>query len=625
MKKTVLKTLAALLIAASVSAQAPVKPIYYAISFPNAAHHEAEILLTVPKAPNGLLRFRMSRSSAGRYATHEFGKNIYNVKAFNVDGTPLTVTQTEGDVYEVAADHGEAVKLSYTLFANWTDGTYAGIDLSHAHLNMPAAFLYLTGVDVDKRAIKFEFNDLEKYGWKVATQLKHEGANIYSAPDFQYMMDSPTELSTFKQTGWDVVNTDGKKQRINIAMHTDDDQPVVDNFGKMVQKLVLEQKAVFGELPTFDYGEYTFISDIYPTNSGDGMEHRNSTFIVDPIDKLAGNEIDVIGTFSHEFFHSWNVKRIRPKSLEPFNFTHANMSNELWFAEGFTQYYGELMLARTGFHTLDRYQGTIAWLVNNILNSAGAARYSATDASRKAVFVDAGVSIDPVNYANNFLSYYNYGGAIALALDLRLRNEFKLTLDDYMRAVWLANGKVMKPYTIKDLQTVLGKLTNPKFAAEFYDKYVYGIEKNNYAALLEKAGFILRKAAPGKGWSGLSSSPFRGSSGQALTVGNTGVPISTSTIIGTPIYKAGIDAGDFILKADGQEVATAAALNAIIAGKRPGDKVNIDYSNRSGAHSTTLIVEESPAFEVVAAETTGKALTAEQTAFRNNWLSSKVK
>jgi predicted metalloprotease with PDZ domain len=625
MKKTVLNTLAALFIAASVSAQAPLKPIYYAVSFPNAAHHEAEILITVPKAPGGVLSFRMSRSSAGRYATHEFGKNIYNVKAFNVDGTPLTITQTEGDVYEVAPEHGDVVKLSYTLFANWTDGTYASIDPSHAHLNMPATFLYLTGTDVDKRAIKFEFNDLEKYGWKVATQLKHEGANIYSAPNFQYMMDSPTELSAFKQTSWEVVNPDGKKQRLNVTIHSDDDQPVIDNFGKMVQKLVSEEKAVFGELPTFDYGEYTFLDDVYPTNSGDGMEHRNSTVIVDPIEKVASNETDLLSTFAHEFFHSWNVKRIRPKSLEPFNYTHANMSNELWFAEGFTQYYGELLLVRAGFHTPEEYTRTIGGLVNSVLNAAGAARYSATDASRKAVFVDAGVSIDPVNYANNFLSYYYYGGAVALALDLRLRSEFNLTLDDYMRAVWLANGKVMKPYTIKDLQTVLGKLTTPKFATEFYDKYVYGIEKNNYAALLEKAGFILRKAAPGKGWSGLSSTPFRGRAGQASTVGNTGVPVTISTVVSTPIYKAGIDAGDLILKADGIDVATAAAFNAIVAAKKPGDKVTIDYSNRTGAHTTTLTVEESPAFEVVAAEKIGQALTGQQTTFRNNWLSSKVK
>jgi predicted metalloprotease with PDZ domain len=622
MKKLFLSTLIAVVITGVVSAQKAPKAIYYKVSFPNAVHHEAEIELTVPAAPAGTLKFRMSRSSAGRYATHEFGKNVYNVKATDPDGSSLIVKQTEGDVYEVDK-HGDAVKISYTLFANWTDGTYASIDPSHAHLNMPAAFMWLAGID--DRAIRFEFNDLDKYGWKVATQLKHEGSNIYSAPNFQYMMDSPTELSAFKETSWEVVNTDSKKQRINVTIHSVDDQSVVDNFGKMVQKLVLEEKAVFGELPTYDYGEYTFLDDVYPTNSGDGMEHRNSTCIVDPIEKLGGNEIDVLSTFSHEYFHSWNVKRIRPKSLEPFNFEHANMSNELWFAEGFTQYYGELLLVRAGFHTPEEYTRIVSGLVNSVLNSAGAKKYPAVEMSRKAVFTDAGVSIDPSNYTNNFLSYYYYGGAVALALDLRLRTEFNLTLDDYMRAVWLAHGKVMKPYTVSDLQNVLGKLTTPKFAAEFYTKYVYGIDKNNYADLLAKAGFIVRKAALGKVWSGLSTTPIRGRSGQARTVGAAGLPITASTIQGTPLYNAGIDAGDVILKADGKDITDAASFAQILIDKKPGDQISVAYTNRTGAHTTTVTLDENPYFEVVTAEKAGSSLTAEQAAFRKNWLSSKVK
>ncbi len=624
MKKTVLYTLLAVLLAGSALAQAPVKPIYYAVSFPNAAHHEAEILLTVPKAPAGPLRFKMSRSSPGRYATHEFGKNIYNVKAFNVDGSPLAINYIDGDTYEVA-NHGETVKVSYTLFANWTDGTYASVDLSHAHLNMPAAFLWLSGESSENRAIRFEFNDLDKYGWKVITQLKHEGANVYSAPNLQYMMDSPTELSASKTASWEVANADGKKQKINLSIHSDDDQSVVDGFGTMVQKVVKEHQAVFGELPAFDYGQYTFINDIYPTNSGDGMEHRNSTIIVDGTDKLAGKEVDILGTFSHEFFHAWNVERIRPKSLEPFNFAHANMSNELWFAEGFTQYYGDLILKRSDFHTLDRYQGTIAYLVNSVLTIPGAAKYPATEMSRKAVFVDAGVSVDAVNYANNFLTYYNYGAAIALALDLRLRGDFNTTLDDYMRAVWQAHGKNGKPYTIKDLQSVLGKLTNPKFAAEFFDKYVNGIEKSDYAALLEKAGFVLRKAAPGKPWIGMSTQVIRNRSGLVGTVGDKGFPVVTSTVSNSPVYKAGIDAGDLIIKADGKDVVNGEFFSSIIDTKKPGDQLSVVYTNRTGTHTTTLTIEESPAFEVVSAEKAGKTLSAEQTAFRNNWLSSKVK
>ncbi|MFI5162033.1 MAG: M61 family metallopeptidase [Sphingobacteriales bacterium] len=598
------------------------KAIYYSISFPNAAHHEAEIVITIPNAPAGPIKVRMSRSSAGRYATHEFGKNIYNVKASNVDGSSLEIKQVEGDVYEIA-DHNETVKISYTLFGNWTDGTYTGIDPSHAHLNMPATFMWVVGQD--KRGLKFEFNDLDKYGWKVATQLKHESDNIYSAPDMQYMMDSPTELSAYKVSSWE-VNNNGKNEKINLTIHSDDDQATIDNFAKQVQRVVLEEKAVFGELPAYDYGEYTFLDDVYPTNSGDGMEHRNSTCIVQTVPKVAGNEIRLLGTYSHEYFHSWNVKRIRPKSLEPFNFEHANMSSELWFAEGFTQYYGELLLVRAGFHTPEEYTRTLGGLINQILNTPGAAKFSAPQMSRYSVFADAGVSIDPNNQANMFTSYYTYGGAIALALDLELRSKFNMTLDDYMRIVWLDRGKVMKPYVIADLQSDLAKTTkDPKFAADFFNKYIYGIEKNDYTALLAKAGLMLQKAAPGKAWAGpLSYTRNRGRSGDAKTSDNEGLAVQVS-IIGTPIYKSGLDVGDMILKADGKDIKDNQAFTDLVASKNIGDKIVVNYKNRTGEHETTVTLEESPYLDVVTFEKAGKTLTKEQTDFRNNWLSTKVK
>jgi predicted metalloprotease with PDZ domain len=606
-------------------AQETQKAIFYSVSFPNAVHHEAEIIMTIPSAPIKEFTVRMSRSSAGRYATHEFGKNVYNVTATDVNGTPLPLKQMEGDVYQVGEHPQGAVKISYTLFANWTDGTYASVDVSHAHLNMPAAFMWVPGQE--KRPVKIEFNDIDKYGWKVATQLKNEGSNVYSAPDLQYLMDSPTELSAYKLTSWDVINTDGKKEKINLTVHSVDAQPVVDNFGKMVEKMVLEEKAVFGELPTYDFGEYTFLDDVYPTVSGDGMEHRNSTCIVQPADKVEGNEVRLLGTFSHEYFHSWNVKRIRPKSLEPFNFEHADMSSELWFAEGFTQYYGEMLLERAGFHTVDEYTGTLSGLVNGILNTPAAAKYPATQMSRYSVFADAGVSIDPNNDNNIFFSYYTYGGAIALALDLRLRSEFNLTLDDYMRAVWLARGKAMKPYTIPDLQSDLAKLTKiPKFASDFFDKYIYGVQKCNYADLLAKAGLLLQKARPGKAWAGpLSANARRGRVGQSRTSGSEGLPILTSTVTGTPVYKAGLDAGDVILKADGKDIKDEQAFNDIVSGKNIADKIIVSYKNRTGFHETTIVLEEDPTLEVVTYEKAGKTLTADQQTFRNNWLSSKIK
>ena len=606
-------------------AQETTKAIYYKISFPNGAHHEAEIEMTIPNAPSKDFTVRMSRSSAGRYATHEFGKNVYNVSATEVDGTSVELKQIEGDEYLIGSHNGTTIKVKYTLFGNWTDGTYASIDASHAHLNMPATIMWAPGQE--KRPIKIEFDDLDKQGWKVATQLKAEGANVYSAPDLQYLMDSPTELSDFKQTSFDVLNTDGKKEKINLTVHSDDPQPIIDNFGKLVQKMVLEEKAVFGELPTYDFGEYTFLDDVYPTTSGDGMEHRNSTCIVQPIDRVAGYEERLLSTFSHEYFHSWNVKRIRPKSLEPFNFEHANMSSELWFAEGFTQYYGELVLERSAFRSTDDYLQTIAGLVNSVLNTPGALKYPPTQMSRYSVFADAGVSIDPNNDNNIFTSYYTYGGATALALDLRLRADFNLTLDDYMRQVWLSRGKVMKPYTIPDLQNDLAKLTkNPKFATDFFSKYIYGVEKNNYEALLAKAGLLLRKAQAGKAWAGpISGNGRRGRAGQAKVSGNEGVAIVTSTLVGTPIYNAGLDAGDIILNVDGKAVNDEQTFNGIIASKNIGDKVTVNYKNRTGNHDATITLAENPYLEVVTFESAGKEISKDQQAFRSAWLSSKIK
>jgi predicted metalloprotease with PDZ domain len=127
MKKFIFIAIASIFSIASF-AQETKKPIFYSVSFPNAVHHEAEIVITIPSAPAKPFIVRMSRSSAGRYATHEFGKNIYNVKATEIDGTPVPLKQLEGDVFEVGDHTGDAVKISYTLFANWTDGTYASID-----------------------------------------------------------------------------------------------------------------------------------------------------------------------------------------------------------------------------------------------------------------------------------------------------------------------------------------------------------------------------------------------------------------------------------------------------------------------------------------------------------------
>ena len=586
--------------------------IHYEISFPNYRHHEAQVQLVVNKISAAPAIFRMSRSSAGRYATHEFGKNVYNVKAFDDKDKPLTIERIAGDIYEVA-HHPSTVKIKYTLYGNYADGTYDDIDSSEAHLNMPATFMWIEGHDMDP--ITFEFKMPELLHWNVATQLKPLPAkNTYYARNFQYMMDSPTELSDYHLRTWTVTNPDGKKEEMRLVLHAQVSDSLLDAYTAMEQKVVKEEEAVFGELPDYDYGTYTFIENVNPFVHGDGMEHRNSTFITYR-GQLADNVTHVLSTSSHEFFHCWNVKRIRPRDIEPFDFKEADMSASLWFAEGFTQYYGELVLQRTGFNGLNEYCSILAGMLNYVLNNPGAKAFSPVTMSEQSVYTDAGISIDRTNYANIFTSYYYYGAVTALALDFTLRKNFHLTLDDYMQAVWKKFGKPYISYTNDGLKTVLGEVTKePTFANNFFSKYIYGTEKNNYKSELEDAGLDLVKTNPGKAWMG----SFK------TEASDSGLQITTNTLKDQPIYNAGLDYNDVITQIDGKPVANAGAIESILSAHTPGDKIEVNFKHREKLNKAVITLQEDPSLKVVTYEAEGKPVTQAIQDFRKAWLGSKA-
>ncbi|UFH52785.1 M61 family peptidase [Spirosoma sp. KNUC1025] len=457
-----MKTTSLLLLACLVGRIVIAQTIRYEVSFPNAIHHEAQISLTVSQLPAQAAIFRMSRSSPGRYATHEFGKNVYNVQAFDQQNQPLTLIRTDGDVYTVPTHKG-TVKLSYTLYGNYPDGTYMGIDPQSIHLNMPATFMWIKGFD--KQPISVKFNLPADNMGVVATQLVPTSDRFtYTAPGLQYFMDSPTKIGKLAVKEWQRTGADGKPITFRVALEANVADTTADGFAKKIARIVDQAKAVYGEFPRYDYGSYTFLASLNPYVRGDGMEHRNSTMIAVPI-AFTGPE-HVLGVFAHEFFHCWNVERIRPKTLEPFNFEKSNMSYELWFAEGFTQYYGELLLTRAGFTPVAEYTNILTGIVSGKQLTPGGTYYSPIDASCHAVFVDAGVSVDRTNYGNMFTSYYTYGAAVALALDLELRQR-NLSLDAYMQAVWQRFGKTEQPYTVDGLQTELGKLTTPILPGRF--------------------------------------------------------------------------------------------------------------------------------------------------------------
>ncbi|MCH8991800.1 MAG: M61 family metallopeptidase [Acidobacteria bacterium] len=585
--------------------------IEYEVSFPNVVHHEAEIAVTFTALPAVPLELRMSRSSPGRYALHEFAKNVYSVRATDGEGHALVVERPNPYQWDVPV-HDATVRVTYTLFADRADGTYSQVDPTHAHLNIPATFMWARGLG--DREIRITFTPPEGSEWKVATQLfPTDDPMTFTAPNLYYFMDSPTELSDFALREWTVASN-GEDQTIRVAVHHDGSDAEVDVYAQMVREVVEEEIAVFGEAPEFDGGTYTFIADYLPYVSGDGMEHRNSTILASTR-ALRDGPLRLLGTVSHEFFHSWNVERIRPRTLEPFDFERANMSRELWFAEGFTSYYTPLFIRRAGLTTVEQYATAISGGLSFVINAPGREYFTPIEMSMQAPFVDAATAVDPTNRANTFISYYTWGSVIALNLDLTLRSRFDSSLDGYMRAVWQRFGKPEVAYTVDDLEQTLGAFTvDDDFATDFFAQFVRGREVPDYVALLANAGFLLRPAQPNDPWLGMS-----------LNSDERGVRVATTPSVGGPAYLAGISRGDRVVSIADRPVMELSDVSAVLAQHEVGDSIAVALETRGGMKTVIVELAAIRRLEVVPYEQAGMDITEAMMSFRRSWLESKAK
>ena len=593
-----------LLLPVAAFAQAPVE---YDVSFDNAAHHEARITVTWRDIGDAPLELRMSRSSPGRYALHEFGKNVYNVWVIDGDGEPLDVARPDPYLW-VVSGHDGTVSVTYTLYADRAGGTYSGIDLTHAHLNMPATFMWARRHESRPITVTFFPPDDD---WRVATQLEPtDDPFVFTAPDLQYFLDSPAELSAHSVRSWEVASG-GRTQTIRLAVHHDGTEDDVDAYLEKAKKVVDAQIEIFGELPEFDFGTYTFIADYLPYVSGDGMEHRNSTVLAST-QSFVEADYGQLGTLSHEFVHAWNVERIRPASLAPFDFERANMSDSLWFAEGFTSYYGQLAIRRAGESSVSEFAESLSYWVNTVSNSPGRNFSGPTGMSMRAPFVDAATAIDPTNFDNIHISYYTYGAAIALALDLAIRENYAdLSLDSLMQAMWARYGKTEQPYTNDDIRATLAEVTGSElFARRFFERYIGDSELPDYAALLENAGMRLQPVNESSAWAGTVSFEFDGK--EAI--------ISDNTIIGTPLYDAGLDRGDTVIAVDRLKITSQGRWNTALGRYEPGETATIRYVQRGVERTAELTFEADPTLEIVTVEAAGDDPSREQLAFREAWL-----
>ena len=591
--------------------------IEYRFTFPEPQHRWMQVEATFPDLPDGVLDLRMSRASPGRYSLHDFAANVYDVRAFGRDGRELEARRPDPYGWTVA-DHGGSVTVRYKVYGDLVDGTYLAIDTTHAHINMPAAIMWARGLD--DRPSTLTFTPPSGATWQVATQL-HRGSTPleFTAANLQYLMDSPVEFGPVSIREFTVGS-----RRFRFAAHHRGTDRELDDYVKDVEKIVRQEGAVFGEFPDFEPGEYTFLADYLPYAAGDGMEHRNSTVMTDAA-SIRASRRSLLDTVAHEFFHTWNVERIRPRSLEPFDFERANMSAELWLAEGFTQYYGPLALERAGLADLRSTADALTELVEAALVAPGRALRSAEEMSRMAPFTDKGTTADRTNWSTTYTSYYQLGGGIALALDLTLRerSDGRVSLDDFMRAMWRVHGKpggaregiVDHPYTSEDAEARLAEVSgDAAFAHDFFSRFIRGRDAADYSSLLARAGFVVRKRSGGRAWWG--DVPVEPRGGRLMITGLVSM--------NAPASAAGLEQDDELRTIDSSRVRSAEDVSDALQRFKPGDVIRVVHADRTGMERTTTVtLAEDPHVEVRPLEATGGSLTPAQRMLRDQWLSGR--
>jgi predicted metalloprotease with PDZ domain len=608
----------AFVLCASVDAWAQ-SSVAYRLTFPAPEHRWMQVEMTLTDLPPGPLELHVSRSSPGRYALHEFAKNVYDVQITDNENRSLAITRPNLHQWRVASP-GPTVRVSYKVFGDRLDGTYLAVDSTHAHINMPAAIMWAKGLEMRPITIRFE-PPAGSSSWQVATQLlPGSDARTFTAPNLQYLMDSPSEFGNFALQTF-TVEDGGRTPTFRVAVHHQGADADVREYARDAEKIVREARTIFGTFPAFEGGRYTFIADYLPWAVGDGMEHRNSTVLTSSA-SLAAARAQHMSAVAHEFFHSWNVERIRPKSLEPFNFDDANVSSDLWLAEGVTNYYGAIILKRAGLMQLSEYATDLADTINTVTLGPGRRIRTAEEMSAMAPLVDAATSIDRNNFGDTFISYYTWGEAIGLALDLTLRDrsDGKITLDHVMRALWQRFGTsseripgyVERPYTIDDVKAVLTEVSgDPAFAEDFLARYVQGHEVADYRRLLARAGLILRPARSGIGYAGefqLQTSDGR------VRVG--------SVTAGSPAYLAGLERDDVLVSIAGASISSQDDVSAVVRRHKPGAMIPIVFQRRGTEVKAMLQIVEDPRQEVVTAESAKQPLTDAQRRFRAAWLST---
>jgi len=469
--------------------------IAYRVAMPDPAAHLYEVAIDVDGPLGATLPLQLPVWSPGRYAKMDFAKNIQDFTATDGAGRPLAYTKTNGSRWLVTTGGSRGVRIRYRSFDNALSGTFSVLDTAHANWNGASLFMYVEDHKQDPVTLAIT----PPAGWQVLNGDTRTANQLgYHFENYDRLIDTPTEVAPSLMV--DSFTVDNRKYRTMVHHNGPVPDGVRARFVGDVEKIVRYENSVFTPPPL---QQYTFLFNIGYAG-GDGMEHLYSTQIIDRRPFANGNDtlpvLPGISTAAHEYFHVWNVKRVRPAALGPFDYTTEQYQPSLWVAEGWTQYYGQTALHRSGITDLAEFYRSMSSIIYANLTAPGRKEVSPRMASFHAPFWDGAVQQQPTNGSNTFLTYYTQGAGRALYLDLWLRAKSGNTrsLNDVFNALkrrsWNAPNASYylqgRGYTEQDVESAASEVAGEDMHA-WFERHVGGTEDLDYDTLLARAGLRL--------------------------------------------------------------------------------------------------------------------------------------
>ena len=550
-------------------------PVLYTIQAVQPAAHLFEVSLKLAEPDPAGQVFSLPAWIPGSYMIREFARNIVSLSA-EAGGKAIPATKLDKHSWQLPAGTQGPVILRYTVYAWDLSVRSAHLDQTHGFFNGTSVFLAAHGHEGQPHRVDIRPpRGLEDAGWRVATSLpeatgekgaaERYGFGLYRAENYDALIDHPVEMGSFTLGEFDAC---GVPHAVAITGRHDCD------MGRLLADLkpICERQIrLFGEPAPMD--RYVFLTTAVGDGYG-GLEHRASTALLCSradlpyvgMDEATDGYRQFLGLCSHEYFHTWNVKRIKPAAFVPYRLAQENYTRLLWAFEGFTSYYDDLMLVRSQRIGLDDYLKLLAKTITQVHKGSGRHKQSVAESSFEAW---TKYYRQDENSPNAIVSYYTKGALVALLLDLRLRADSHgaRSLDTLMQALWQRHGQTGIGVAEDGIFALAAELGGEALAG-WLRELVEGTAELPIEQALRRIGLKLA-------WEPASPAPGIGvrtvAEGEALKIANV--------FDGGAAQAAGLSAGDVLVAIDGLK-ATAGSFDKLLARRLAGDSAEIHVFRR---------------------------------------------